>query len=210
MSLSVNVSEKAALIWAIADKLTGVYKPHEYGEIILPLTVLRRFDCILADTKDKVVEKYESVKEIAMKDILLRQASQHDFYNTSKYTFEKLLDDPDNIEINFRDFINGFSQNVLDIYDNRLNNVDAFIKEKVSVDKVVSSECKALIRFKKPQKDKIIQIIKDKFKEAEVIAQDDELAVVVDAPSECAINDSIKFIEDNNYCEDASKILKLS
>ena len=54
------------------------------------------------------------------------------------------------------------------------------------------------------------QIIKDKFKEAEVIAQDDELAVVVDAPSECAINDSIKFIEDNNYCEDASKILKLS
>ena len=49
MSLSVNVSEKAALIWAIADKLTGVYKPHEYGEIILPLTVLRRFDCILAD-----------------------------------------------------------------------------------------------------------------------------------------------------------------
>ena len=99
---------------------------------------------------------------------------------------------------------------VLDIYDNRLNNVDAFIKEKVSVDKVVSSECKALIRFKKPQKDKIIQIIKDKFKEAEVIAQDDELAVVVDAPSECAINDSIKFIEDNNYCEDASKILKLS
>ena len=83
---------------------------------------------------------------------------------------------------------------VLDIYDNRLNNVDAFIKEKVSVDKVVSSECKALIRFKK----------------AEVIAQDDELAVVVDAPSECAINDSIKFIEDNNYCEDASKILKLS
>ena len=98
---------------------------------------------------------------------------------------------------------------VLDIYDNRLNNVDAFIKEKVSVDKV-SSECKALIRFKKPQKDKIIQIIKDKFKEAKVIAQDDELAVVVDAPSECAINDSIKFIEDNNYCEDASKILKLS
>ncbi|MFQ9286977.1 MAG: homoserine dehydrogenase [Intestinibacter bartlettii] len=91
---------------------------------------------------------------------------------------------------------------VLDIYDNRLNNVDAFIKEKVSVDKVVSSECKALIRFKKPQKDKIIQIIKDKFKEAEVIAQDDELAVVVDAPSECAINDSIKFIEDNNYCEE--------
>lgn len=62
MSLSANISEKAALIWAIADKLTGVYKPHEYGEVILPLTVIRRFDCILADTKDAVLEKFETVK----------------------------------------------------------------------------------------------------------------------------------------------------
>ena len=99
---------------------------------------------------------------------------------------------------------------VLDIYDHRLNNVDAFIKEKVDVDKVVSHECKALLRFKKPQKDKIIPELKDKLIDSKVIAQDDELAVVVDAPSECAINDSIKFIEDNNYCEDISKILKLS
>ena len=59
MSLSANIQEKAALIWAIADKLTGVYKPHEYGEAILPLTVLRRFDCTLADTKDKVLAKNE-------------------------------------------------------------------------------------------------------------------------------------------------------
>ena len=71
MSLSSNISEKAALIWAIADKLTGVYKPHEYGEVILPLTVIRRFDCILADTKDVVLDKYESVKALPMKDILL-------------------------------------------------------------------------------------------------------------------------------------------
>ena len=97
MNLSTNVSEKAALIWAIADKLTGVYKPHEYGEIILPLTVLRRFDCVLLDTKAKVVEKYETVKNVPMKDVLLRQVSKRQFYNTSKYTFEKLLDDPDNI-----------------------------------------------------------------------------------------------------------------
>jgi type I restriction enzyme M protein len=51
MSLSANINEKANLIWAIADKLTGPYKPHEYGEVILPLTVIRRFDCILAPTK---------------------------------------------------------------------------------------------------------------------------------------------------------------
>ncbi|MCH4193383.1 MAG: type I restriction-modification system subunit M [Butyrivibrio sp.] len=117
MGLSANVSEKANLIWAIADKLTGVYKPHEYGEVILPLTVIRRFDCILSDTKDAVLEKYEEVKKLPMKDILLRKASGYAFYNTSKYTFERLLDDPDNIEANFRDYLNGFSENVQDIIE---------------------------------------------------------------------------------------------
>lgn len=117
MSLSSHVSEKAALIWAIADKLTGVYKPHEYGEVILPLTVIRRFDCILADTKDAVLAKYEQVQKLPMKDVLLRKASGKAFYNTSKYTFEKLLADPDNIEANFRDYLNGFSENVQDIIE---------------------------------------------------------------------------------------------
>ncbi len=118
VSLSANVSEKAALIWAIADKLTGVYKPHEYGEVILPLTVIRRFDCILADTKDAVLEKYEQVKALPMRDVLLQQAAGGlAFYNTSKYTFEKLLDDPDNIEENFRAYLNGFSENVQDIIE---------------------------------------------------------------------------------------------
>lgn len=117
MSLSSNVNEKAALIWAIADKLTGVYKPHEYGEVILPLTVIRRFDCILADTKDAVLEKFETVKNLPMRDVLLRNASGKAFYNTSKFTFERLLDDPDNIEANFRDYLNGFSENVQDILE---------------------------------------------------------------------------------------------
>ena len=116
MSLGANVNEKAGLIWAIADKLTGVYKPHEYGEVILPLTVIRRFDCILADTKDAVLKKYEEVKNLPMKDVLLRNAAGgKSFYNTSKFTFEKLVEDPDNIEDNFRDYLNGFSENVLDI-----------------------------------------------------------------------------------------------
>lgn len=118
MSLSSNINEKAALIWAIADKLTGVYKPHEYGEVILPLTVIRRFDCILADTKDAVLEKYESVKTLPMHDVFLKKAAGGlEFYNTSKYTFERLLDDPDNIEDNFRDYLNGFSENVRGIIE---------------------------------------------------------------------------------------------
>lgn len=118
MSLSANINEKAALIWAIADKLTGVYKPHEYGEVILPLTVIRRFDCILSPTKKDVLAKYDSVKALPLKDVLLRKASGHAFYNTSKFiAFEKLLDDPDNIEANFRDYLQGFSENVRDIIE---------------------------------------------------------------------------------------------
>lgn len=117
-SLSTHISEKAALIWAIADKLTGVYKPHEYGEVILPLTVIRRFDCILASTKEAVLEKYNAVKNLPVKDVLLKSAAGgKDFYNISKYTFEKLLDDLDNIEANFRDYLNGFSENVQDIIE---------------------------------------------------------------------------------------------
>ena len=117
MNLSTSINEKAALIWAIADKLTGVYKPHEYGEVILPLTVIRRFDCILADTKEAVLKKYDEVKDLPMRDVLLRKASGYEFYNISKFTFEKLLDDPDNIEDNFHDYLNGFSENVRDIIE---------------------------------------------------------------------------------------------
>ena len=119
MSLSSNISEKAALIWAIADKLTGVYKPHEYGEVILPMTVIRRFDCALRDTKQAVLDKYEKVKKLPNPDVFLRQATGgYKFYNVSKYTFEKLLDEPDNIESNFRVYLEGFSENVRDILDN--------------------------------------------------------------------------------------------
>lgn len=117
MNLSVNIQEKAALIWAIADKLTGVYKPHEYGEAILPLTVLRRFDCTLSDTKDKVLAKNEQIGTLPMKDTFLCKESGFAFYNTSKYDFGKLLDDPDNIEANFRSYLNAYSPNVRNIIE---------------------------------------------------------------------------------------------
>lgn len=117
MSLSSNISEKANLIWAIADKLTGVYKPHEYGEVILPLTVIRRFDCILADTKEAVLKKNEEVGKLPMKDVFLCKESGYSFYNISKYDFDKLLNDPDGIEENFRAYLNGFSENVRNIIE---------------------------------------------------------------------------------------------
>ena len=116
MSINTNINEKANLIWSIADKLTGVYKPHEYGEVILPLTVLKRFDCVLADTKEKVVMQAEKLPvTFAQRDLMLKQIAKHNFYNTSKYDFKKLLDDPDNIEENLMKYIQGYSKEALDI-----------------------------------------------------------------------------------------------
>ncbi|MPL77658.1 hypothetical protein SDC9_23515 [bioreactor metagenome] len=117
MSLGSNISEKANLIWAIADKLTGSYKPHEYGEVILPLTVIRRFDCILVDRKAEVLAEYKKQKDLPDPDPILCRASGYDFYNTSRFTMKTLLDDPDNIEANFRNYLNGFSKNVQEIIE---------------------------------------------------------------------------------------------
>ena len=116
--MSTNINAKANLIWEVATKLVGVYKPHEYGKVILPMTVLKRFDDILKPTKQAVLEKYEEVKNFEVREIFLTEASGYSFYNTSKYDFEKLLSDPDNIESNFKNYLAGFSDNVQDILSN--------------------------------------------------------------------------------------------
>ena len=117
--VSKIVSEKASLIWSIADKLVGVYKPHEYGDVILPLTVLKRFDSVLAETKNKVLEMAKKYPEtFAQRDFILKETAVQKFYNTSKYDFKRLLDDPDNIEENFYNYINGYSDEVKDIIKN--------------------------------------------------------------------------------------------
>lgn len=116
---TVNVQEKANLIWAIADKLVGTYKPHEYGNVILPMCVIKRFSDTLAGTKNKVIELDKKLDErkIAVKDGFLKSASGYDFYNVSPFTFEGLLSDPDNIADNFRSYLNHFSNNVIDIIE---------------------------------------------------------------------------------------------
>ena len=116
--MSTNINAKANLIWEVATKLVGVYKPHEYGKVILPMTVLKRFDDILKPTKQEVLEKYEEVKNFEVKEMFLTEASGYSFYNTSRYDFEKLLSDPDNIESNFKNYLAGFSENVQDILSN--------------------------------------------------------------------------------------------
>lgn len=118
-NLTNVVSEKANLIWSIADKITGVYKPHEYGDVILPLTVLKRFDDVLSDTKNDVLKASKDYPEtFAQRETALKDTSKQNFYNTSKYDFKKLLDDPSNIEINFYNYINGYSREVQDIIEN--------------------------------------------------------------------------------------------
>ena len=116
---TVNIQEKANLIWAIADKLVGTYKPHEYGNVILPMCVIKRFSDTLAGTKDKVIEMNKSLdaRNITVKDGFLRQVSGYQFYNVSPFTFEGLLSDAENIADNFRSYLNHFSTNVIDVIE---------------------------------------------------------------------------------------------
>jgi len=115
----INFQDKVSFIWSIAEVLRGPYKPEDYGKIVLPLAVLRRFDCVLESTKEEVLEKadkFSSMSEEAREPILNRVSKQN-FHNTSKYTFKKLLTDSDNIADNLRDYINGFSKVARDIMD---------------------------------------------------------------------------------------------
>lgn len=118
---NINIQEKANLIWEIATHLVGLFKPHEYGKVILPMTVLKRFDDALAPTKANVVKRAASLSDKMapeLRDGILCKESGYAFYNTSKFDFDKLVADPDNIEDNFDDYLKGFSSNVKDIIDN--------------------------------------------------------------------------------------------
>ena len=116
---TVNIQEKANLIWAIADKLVGTYKPHEYGNVILPMCVIKRFSDTLAPTKQKVLDANALCEQrgLAVRKGFLTTASGYDFYNVSPFTFEGLLSDADNIADNFRSYLNHFSENVVDIIE---------------------------------------------------------------------------------------------
>ena len=116
---NINVQEKANLIWDIATHLYGQYKPHEYGRVILPMTVIKRFDDSLKDTKAKVLEVAKRLDESGAtgmaREAILKKTSGRDFYNVSRFDFEKLLADSTNIAENFVDYLQGFSDNVKDI-----------------------------------------------------------------------------------------------
>jgi len=114
-AVGANIAEKAAMIWNVADMLRGPFKPHEYGLVILPMTVVKRFHDCLLPTHQAVLDTYEKVKKLQVIDGFLQKASGYQFYNTSRFTFETLLADPYNIESNFRDYLSGFSANAQDV-----------------------------------------------------------------------------------------------
>lgn len=114
-SVGKNSNDTAALIWSVADDLVGPYKPHEYGLVILPMTVIKRVHDCLLPTHQAVLDTYQKVAKLAVKDGFLRRASGYHFYNTSPFTFKTLLADPENIVDNFRAYLNGFSDNIQDI-----------------------------------------------------------------------------------------------
>ena len=116
---NINIQEKANLIWESATHLVGLFKPHEYGKVILPLTVLKRFDDALAPTKQAVLDMKKKLDASNANENLIEGAltrtSGYAFYNTSRFDFQKLLADPENIADNFDDYLKGFSANVADI-----------------------------------------------------------------------------------------------
>lgn len=114
-NVGTNIQEKAALIWNVANTLVGLYKPHEYGLVILPMCLIKRFHDCLLPTHRQVLETAEKFKDLEVKEGFLTKAAGYQFYNTSKFTFETLLADSANIAENFEDFLNGFSDNVKDI-----------------------------------------------------------------------------------------------
>ncbi len=107
----------ASDIWSVADLLRGDYKRHEYGKVILPFTVLRRINAVMEPTREAVRARDESLPEIGNKRILLQKAAKLPFYNTSRQSFDSLVQDSTNVAKNLRDYVNGFSSNIREILD---------------------------------------------------------------------------------------------
>lgn len=126
-----NFREKADLIWRVADLLRGDYKQSDYGKVILPMTVLRRLDCVLEPTKQKVLDylpKINTLKDNA-KDLALNKIAGFNFHNRSQFNFQKLVADPNNIGTNLRQYINGFSTSAREIieyfnFDDQIDRMD--------------------------------------------------------------------------------------
>ena len=121
--MPVDKTAEANFIWSIANMLRGAYMPDKYGDVIIPMTIIRRFECVLEPSKDKVIETYEKNKNYSVR--AMYRISGKQFYNTSRYNLKELCNDPDHIASNFKASLDGFSANVREIL-NQLN-IDSHI-----------------------------------------------------------------------------------
>lgn len=112
-----NFNQKTQMIWNIADILRGGWHQYEYQNVILPLVVLKRLDSILTDTKSKVLDQYNEYNGKVNVEPILKSASGVGFYNISPYDFKKLTEEPSQIASNFSNYLNGFSENIRDIFE---------------------------------------------------------------------------------------------
>jgi len=118
MSQPKGFQDKVSLIWSVADILRGDFKPHEYGQTILPFVVLRRLECALEKTKDKVIAKSRSLEgKINDLETILNKESGHNFYNTSPLSLTKILQDPDKVASNLNSYIRAFSPSASEVLD---------------------------------------------------------------------------------------------
>ncbi|KAA9240377.1 MULTISPECIES: type I restriction-modification system subunit M [Aerococcus] len=136
--MPVDITHEANFIWGIANKLRGAYMPDKYGDVIIPMTVIRRFECVLAKTKDQVVKTHEENQNFPVK--AMYRISGKQFYNTSRYDLKELCNDPDHLAANFKAYIDGFSPNVREIL-NELN-IDTHI-DKMNKENCLFSVVKA-------------------------------------------------------------------
>lgn len=127
----IDITAEANFIWSIANKLRGVYMPDKYGDVIIPMTIIRRFECVLEKTKDDVVETYEKNRNYPVK--AMYRVSGKQFYNTSRYNLKELCNDPDHLASNFKSYLEGFSANVSEI----LNELDI----DTHIDKMEKGNC---------------------------------------------------------------------
>lgn len=123
----VDITNEANFIWSIANKIRGTYMPDKYGDVIIPMTIIRRLECTLESTKDNVIQLFKDDPTIPKQ--MLSKASGQQFYNTSEFSLQELCNDPDHIATNFESYIDGFSENVRHILtDDDSLNIKAQIK----------------------------------------------------------------------------------
>ena len=123
----IDVSTEVNFIWSIANKLRGTYQSDKYKDVIIPMVIIRRFECALAPTKQKVVDQFKANPAYPAK--AMYRVSGYQFYNTSEFDLAELVNDADHLAANFKSYIQGFSVNIQDIiksldFDKQIDKMD--------------------------------------------------------------------------------------